>query len=74
MKLYTFSIYGQKFYAIGTLSQEEVEKVQKKCAEICKTHKAHWIKNPKTVFAQLLSTLQGISSVEVEHIFRINYP
>lgn len=71
MKLYSFTIRGQKFYAVGSLSQEEVEEIEKTCLQESDNKNAN---SPYESFVKLTSMIDSIIPIEVNHIFRINYP
>lgn len=70
MKLYTFSICGRKFYAIGALSQDEVEEIENKSIHLYDTISVH---DPQKIFKLLMDKQKNITPIEVEYIFRINY-
>ncbi len=70
MKLYSFTIRGQKFYAVGSLSPKEVEEIEKTCIQ--ESNKIG-TNSPYESFVRLISMTDSIIPIEVNHIFRINY-
>ena len=70
MKLYSFTIRGQKFYAVGSLSQEEVEEIEKTCIQESNKIDAY---SPYESFVRLITMTDSIIPIEVNHVFRINY-
>ena len=66
MKLYSFTIRGQKYYAVGSLSQEAVEEIEKTCMQESNKTDGN---SPCESFVKLVSMSDSIIPIEVNHIF-----
>ena len=71
MNLYTFFIYGYKYYAVGSLTQNEIEKIEAICKEVS-SHSCS--SGPQSVYERILQQANSVVPITVEHIFRINQP
>ncbi len=75
MKLYTVTIFGYRFYFTGNLTAEAIKGSEHFCVQLESD-----VNNtdPRKLFALLLDHIESVwkcsvTSVNVEHIFRINF-